>query len=329
VIAWQDDPPPPNSGGTLVICVQPPTLHRILRTRGTADFLGRRWVGYWWWELERLPESWRAIAALADEFWCSSRFVYDCFARSIPEKASHYLPLVIDVPQPSSRRLADFGLPAATFTVLSAFDLRSHMARKNPQGMIAAFKQAFGARSDVLYILKVTGSEKFPDHLASLQAQADIAGNIRILSQALDTPDLFALIHQADIVLSLHRSEGLGMIMAEAALSGTPVVATAWSGVLEFLDPESAALVGYRLVPVDRLDNLPAPPGSRWAEPEIDEAAHWLRRLESEPGLRERLAQAARQKASHAFGQAVFEEHLQKYAGAAVSSGAAIVPDAV
>jgi glycosyltransferase involved in cell wall biosynthesis len=317
VVPWENNPPPAGSTGTLIICVQPPTLHRVLRSRGTADFLGRRWVGYWWWELERLPESWRSIAALADEFWCSSRFVYDCFARSVPEKPRHYVPLVIEAPQPSRRRLAEFGLPEAKFTVLSAFDLRSHVARKNPRAMIAAFKQAFGSRSDALYILKVTGSEKFPDHLAALQAEADAAANIRVVAQALDTPDLFALIHQADVVLSLHRSEGLGMVMAEAALSGTPVVATAWSGVLDFLDSESAGLVGFRLVPVDRLDNLPAPRGSRWAEADIHEAARWLQRLEAAPELRERLARAALQKARRAFGQAAFEEQLQKYAGAA------------
>jgi glycosyltransferase involved in cell wall biosynthesis len=313
VVPWENDPPPAGSGGTLIVCVQPPTLHRILRTRGNTDFLGRRWVGYWWWELERLPESWRSIAALADEFWCSSRFVYDCFARSVPEKPRHYIPLVIETPVPSRRRFADFGLPEAKFTVLSAFDLRSHVARKNPQGMIQAFKEAFGARDDVLYVLKVTGSEKFPEHLAALQAQANQAGNIRVISQALTTPDLFALIHGADVVLSLHRSEGLGMVLVEAALSGTPVVATAWSGVLDFLDAESACLVGYRLVPVDRLDNLPAPAGSHWAEADIQEAADCLRRLEADPGLRQRLAAAARRTAQRVFSQAEFDAHFGNY----------------
>jgi hypothetical protein len=93
-------------------------------------------------------------------------------------------------------------------------------------------------------------------------------------------------------------------------------VATAWSGVLDFLDPECAGLVGYSLISVDSLDNLPAPAGSRWAEADAHDAAHWLRRLEAEPNLRERLAAAALRKARQTFSQAEFEERLRIYTAA-------------
>ncbi len=310
VVPWTSEPPPAGAGGTLVICVQPPTLHRILRARGTSDFVGRRWAGYWWWELEQLPLSWREIADLADEFWCSSRFVYDCFARSIPGKVVHLAPLVIGDLKPSDRALRDFGLPEGRFTVLSIFDLRSHADRKNPEGMIAAFRQAFGGRSDVLFIMKIAGADKCPQDLDRLRHEIAGSDNISLLTDSLDNADIYALMRHSDVVLSLHRSEGLGMVLAEAALLGTPVVATGWSGVLHFLDSSCAGLVGYRLVPVDRLDNLRAPDGSLWAEPHVAEAARWLTRLEADPGLRQRLAGRARERARQLFSQAHFEEQF-------------------
>lgn len=308
IVPWTDEPPPAGTAGTLVLCVQPPTLFRILRARGTQDFIGRRWVGYWFWELEWLPESWRWVAAQMDEFWCSSRFVFDCFARSVPGRTARYVPLVIEPPVPSEKRLVDFGLPEPRFTVLSVFDLRSSIARKNPEGMIDAFRQAFGSRDDVQYVLKVAGADKFPGDLARLESLAAKSQNIRILSHSLPIADLYALIQRSQLYLSLHRSEGLGMVPAEAALLGTPVVATGWSGVLDFLDHSCAALVNYSFVPIDHFDNLPTPAGSLWAEPDIADAVRWLRTLETNDDLRMRLAQRAREKACRVFGQENFNE---------------------
>jgi len=310
VVPWASTPPPAGAPGTLVICLQPPTLHRIVRARGTADFLGRRWVGYWWWELESLPESWREIASQVDEVWCSSQFVHDCFARSIPGMPVRLVPLVIETPKPSERTLRDFGLPSDKFTVLSVFDLRSHTTRKNPEGMIAAFRKAFGARSDVLYVLKIAGAAKYPEELERLRHETAQSPNIVVLEEALSNEDFYALVKQCRVLLSLHRSEGLGMVLAEAALLGTPVVATGWSGVLDFLDSDCAGLVGYKLVPVERLDNLPAPRGSVWAEPDIAEAARWLQRLESDAELCRHIAARALVRAKAVFSQSHFEEQL-------------------
>jgi glycosyltransferase involved in cell wall biosynthesis len=315
VVPWTSAPPPAGSAGTLVICLQPPTLHRIVRARGIGDFLGRRWVGYWWWELERLPDSWSEIASQVDELWCSSQFVYDCFARSIPGKPIRFVPLAIEDPEPSGRTLQDFGLPIDKFTVLSVFDLRSHTARKNPEGMIAAFRKAFGTRSDVLYVLKVAGAAKYPQDLERLRHEIAQSPNIVVLEESLSNEDLYALVKHSCVLLSLHRSEGLGMVLAEAALLGTPIVATGWSGVLDFLDSDCAGLVGYELVPVERLDNLPAPQGSVWAEPDVAEAALWLQRLEADRALGRLMAARAHGRAKTVFSQSRFEEQFAAMGG--------------
>ena len=60
------------------------------------------------------------------------------------------------------------------------------------------------------------------------------APNIRIETHTLAPEDRHALTACADIVLSLHRGEGFGLVMAEAMLLGKPVVATGWSGNTDY-----------------------------------------------------------------------------------------------
>jgi glycosyltransferase involved in cell wall biosynthesis len=95
-------------------------------------------------------------------------------------------------------------------------------------------------------------------------------------------------------VLSLHRGEGFGLVLAEAMLLGKPVVATGWSGNTDFMDATNAALVGYRLVPArdDRLVYR-----GLWAEPDVEEAALLLRKLADDADLRRDLGRRARASA--------------------------------
>lgn len=308
--AWPENPPDDEGGGTLVLCIPPPALDKLISARGVEIFKHRRWAGWWWWELELLPDSWRRIAEQMDEIWCPSRFVYDCFARSTPDRPLHYLPLPVEQPFPSAKKLIDFGLPGGRFTVLSVLDLRSYVARKNPDGMMTSFSLAFGKSVDVLFVLKISGGEKYPSELARLQSIAADSGNIYILTDTLTDGDVAALIQASDLVFSLHRSEGFGMVPAEATLLGTSVVATAWSGVMEFLDPSTAALIGYRFKLVEELDNVSVPAGCRWAEPDLQEAARWLKNLKDNEELRRSMAVAAKKRADMQFHEDVFRRYL-------------------
>ena len=142
---------------------------------------------------------------------------------------------------------------------------------------------------------------------AEQRLQAAIAGaaNIRLLDGDLSRDAYQRLVGSADVLLSLHRGEGFGLPMAEAMLRGKPVVATAWSGNLDFMDDASACLVPAGLVPV--VDEAAAyrGEGGMWAEPDIAAAAAWLRRLR-DPALRLRIGCAARETAVGRLGPAAF-----------------------
>ncbi len=120
------------------------------------------------------------------------------------------------------------------------------------------------------------------------------ATNVRIIDTLLSKPDMTGLIAASDIVISLHRSEGFGLVPAEAMALGKPVVATAWSGNIDFMTERNSALVTYTLVPVIDPEHSFSADGQCWADANIDHAAEWLSRLGSNAELRERMGAAAR-----------------------------------
>lgn len=296
----------PRGAETVVFCVNPVEVALLLSKLGEGPFRGRRLVGYWWWELDRIPDSWRPMADVMDELWCPSRFIFDGFAGAALRTSVRYVPVCMETPRRSSRMLADFALPSGRFTALAVFDLNSFASRKNPQGALRAFRRAFGDAEDVLLVLKVSGHAKNPRDWDALRREIAAYGNVVAIAETLSAEDLAALIAECDVVLSLHRSEGFGMVPAEAMLLGTTSIVTAWSGILEFADAATSALVGYRLQSVGPADYLDPPAGARWAEPNEAEAADWLARMKNDSGLREAYARVGLERARQRFSAETF-----------------------
>ena len=85
-----------------------------------------------------------------------------------------------------------------------------------------------------------------------------------------------------DCYVSLHRAEGFGLTMAEAMAIGKPVIATGYSGNVDFMSGENSYLVDYALGRVGP-DCEIYPPEGEWAEPSIEHAAELMRRVRDEP----------------------------------------------
>ena len=301
----KDTPPP---GAPLVVHINPLSMPRAFMQLRNDELRGRRVIGYWAWELPVVPKSWASGLRYVHEIWVPSQFTADALAplarsggvplRVVPP------PVAIAPPRPSPRDRAGFGLPDDAVVVLCAFNLASSMERKNPLAAIAAFRQAFGNRADRLLVMKIGHIAHFPDDYALIRAAAAGIANIRFETGDVSQADSHAMTACADIVLSLHRSEGFGLVPAEAMLLGRPVVATGWSGNMEFMDGQSAALVGYRLVPATDPRGVLQAPGAQWAEPDVAEAAEYLRRLADDPAARAALGERGRQAATARLGVA-------------------------
>ena len=181
-----------------------------------------------------------------------------------------------------ARDRAYFNLAAGRFTFLFTFHMVSVMERKNPLGLIRAFKMAFRADEPVTLVLKTSFGDRHPVQMQELRdAVADFPG-ITIIDQVFSSDDVLSLMHACDAYISLHRSEGLGLTMAEAMLMGKPVIATGFSGNMDFMDDENSLLVSYERVKIGK----PIPPYDaelEWAEPSVEHAAQLMRRLYDNP----------------------------------------------
>jgi glycosyltransferase involved in cell wall biosynthesis len=286
--------------GAAVLAVVNAPIMPVGLLRLKRDFLrGRLVIGLWAWELPVVPRQWQYGAPFVHEVWAPSQFAADAVAPLVQGRVRVVPHPLAAVALPVAGDRAGFGLPAETLVVLTIFNLASSMVRKNPLGTIAAFKAAFGNRPDCLLVMKLSGVEAYPDDLQLIISAIGGAKNIRLLTKTMPEPELRGLIAASDIVLSLHRSEGFGLIPATAMLLGRPVVATGWSGNLDFMAPDISALVSYRLIPAIDPRGTYELAGAVWAEPDIEDAAAWLRRLGNDPALRARMGLAGQ-----AFAQA-------------------------
>ena len=194
-----------------------------------------------------------------------------------------------------SRVLAPFG-DRFVFTVV--FDHFSVTERKNPIGAIEAFRRAFGPdEGPVLVVKTMNGDRRWPQHQQVLAA-ADGRDDIVVWDTHLSRDDHMAFIAAADALVSLHRSEGLGLHLAEAMWLGTPTIATRYSGNLDFMDDDCALLVDHQLVTVRGGEGV-YPASAVWADPDLDVAAAAMRRLATDRSVHARLAAAGRSKMEH------------------------------
>ena len=278
----------------LVLHVNAPVLPGALLRLPRRMLHGRRVVGYWAWELELVPPSWRPACGCVHEIWAPSRFTARALEGLMPGRV-RVVPhaLALSPPRPARLDRSAFGLPENAVVVLVSFSLASAFERKNPLAAVRAFRKAFGNRPDRILVLKAGHGAHFAGDMQRLRDAVAGCDNITLETRILPMAETHALTRIADIVLSLHRSEGFGLVPAEAMMLGRAVVSTDWSATAEFLDASCGVPIGYRLVPAADPRGISEVPGAMWAEADTDEAAQALRALAESPERRAALGEAA------------------------------------
>ncbi len=254
---------------------------------------GTHLVGYWFWELEHVPPQMRSAASMVDEIWVGSQFVADAFRAAVDTPVRH-VPIPVPAPVVSARDRASFPTLARfgdRFMFAVVFDHFSVTERKNPVGVIEAFRRAFAPdEGPVLVVKSMNASKRWPQHQHVVAAVGD-RPDIVLWDEHLERTDHMAFIGCVDALVSLHRSEGLGLHLAEAMWLGTPVIATRYSGNLDFMDDECSILIDASLVHVERGEGV-YPPKATWADPDLDQAAAAMRVLATDPARCAALAAA-------------------------------------
>ncbi len=244
--------------------------------RFTARLRERPFVGYCTWELATAPADWAEAAPAFDEVWTLSAFSAAALAPSCPVPVLVFPPCLGPPHAPRGGR-ADFGLTDGEFVVLFAFDLQSEMERKNPLALLEAFRRAFRPHDRARLVLKVTSARERPEERRRLE-DATAGMPVTILERTLTRGALHDLVRACDVYASLHRSEGFGLALAEAMSLARPVVATYYSGNLDFMNPWNSFPVPWSLAEVTR-DAGPYRRGEPWAEPDVQAAAALLRHV--------------------------------------------------
>jgi len=279
----------PADGDVNLICVNADRFGNLLERLPSDARWGRHTVGVWGWEVEDFPPEHAAAADLVDEVWTYSRHAAGAIKSAI-DKPVHVVPLPVVERRPSRRTRADLGVPDG-FVFLFCFDFFSILARKNPLGAIEAFTRAFPAPSGAgpqLIVKSINGDKQLAE-LERLKMRVIDRPDVHIRDGYLDPADHLALVGACDAYVSLHRAEGFGYTMAEAMLLGKPVVATGYSGNLEFMDERNSFLVEHSMTSIGEGAD-PYPASSRWAEPDVDHAAELMRSVVEDPEAAGRVA---------------------------------------
>ncbi len=291
-----------------VICVNPDGFAGARDQLGPAFFDDRKTVGVWWWESGPVPERWLRAFDHVDELWAGSAHVAEALAAVAPVPVVR-MPLPVTVPDSDADR-GRLGLPDG-FLFLASFDYDSVLERKNPLGALRAFASSGAAERGAALVLKSIGGADRSDARARVEAAVAEAPGAQLLDRVLSDRDQAALLRACDCYLSLHRSEGFGLPLAEAMLLGKPVIATAYSGPLDYLTPANSYLVDWQPVAIGP-GNEPYPADGTWAEPDLEQAARLIAELASNPDdARSRGARAR---------EDIERGHSLKAAGAAMAA---------
>jgi glycosyltransferase involved in cell wall biosynthesis len=250
-------------------------------------------IGCWHWELPDLPDHWIASAAPLDEIWAPSLFVQSAVSRKLKIPVIH-MPHGIEVTSLEVCSPQELGVPPGRFTFLCMFDLDSVGQRKNPLGAVHAFRRAFPQEGGPALLVKAGHRDHHPKEYAELEERLRGVPNVHLTDQMLPRARVNGLLAACDGIVSLHRSEGFGLILAEAMALGKPVVATGWSGNMDFMNARNSCPVDYELVTLDR-SYAYYQEGQQWAEADLDHAAHLLRRIYEDAEYRTQIGNAARE----------------------------------
>lgn len=284
--SWNEHASPPapfvHRGGdalsydTNLIVLNPDVLMRFAPYGGAELFARRRTIGLWFWEIEELHPRLLPAFGLIDELWVATDFLERAFGPATTKPVTR-------VPLPIGRRdgtprlpRAACGLPDA-FTFLVVFDFRSLALRKNAIGAIRAFCAAFKPGEGPFLVVKSSGAEHDPASATQLVQAAAGRRDVIFLEDHVDDEVVDAMIGHAECFVSLHRAEGFGLGLAQAMAWGRPVIATAYSGNLDFMTDENSYLVPFSPVPVPASLGAVYPAGARWAEPDLIAAANAMR----------------------------------------------------
>jgi glycosyltransferase involved in cell wall biosynthesis len=266
-----------------ILQVAADTLPLVFWSRHPSFFENSYNILITYWELGAAPDEWRNNLAQINEIWAPNNFVARAFAHIFDGPILIMPPAMAKSSEAHPGRMY-YGMDEDRFYFMFSFDYYSSPFRKNPLGVIRAFQEAFpSGQENVGLIIKSTDAPELnPDIRASIRYSVSHDQRILVIDKNLSREDMLGLIQASDAYVSLHRSEGFGLGMAEALSFGRIVIGTNYSGCTAFLNEETGYPVPYHLRPV-LPHEYPYSAGQVWAEPDLTAAVKIMREIVANP----------------------------------------------
>ena len=296
---------------TTILSVNADQFSAVREEFGRDFFDGRYVIGQWFWEVEQFPRIYHHAFSLVDEVWVATEHIRRSLLSADPEVPVKLMPLPLLAPEVDSDvSLATFGLDDR-FTFLFTWDMFSIFARKNPLGVVKAFANAFAPNEGPRLVLKTINGSHRREDMERLRFACRRRPDITIIDGYLDAGRAAGLMAACDCYVSLHRAEGLGLTMSEAMALKKPVIATAYSGNMDFMTPDTAYLVPWEPVDIGA-DAAPYPAGASWAEPDLDAASTLMRDVYADPAASREVGARAARDLSIRFSTAAVGRRMSK-----------------
>ncbi len=292
------------------------TIRYMKSSEGLTALYKHYNIGYGYWELSMYPKEWLVQNEYLNEIWAPTRFIKEVIEKTTKLPVFH-MPIPVDFILPEGYTRSSFKLPENVFLFLFTFDMSSFVNRKNPQAVIQAFIQAFPIerKDEVCLVIKVNrirSIEEQTRNFKRLVEQVAFDSRIVLIDELLDRSAILGLIQVCDAYVSLHRSEGFGLGMAEAMRMGKAVIGTDYSGNTDFMNETNSCPVKYTLIPVNKSEYCFVEDGAEWADPDSEHAAYYMRKVYEDKAFYSSIGKAAKTYIEEHHNLKVIGAHYQK-----------------
>lgn len=301
--AYQDSSIPELS--RVISCVNPDQVGFVMSKFNLNPWKLDAHVGFWSWELPDVPWHFLPASKILDEVWTVSTFCKEALEGklSIPVRQVRLPVEAIEVQEEDAQSIRDkFGISRDNFNVLLSFDYFSDVRRKNPLDAVAAYVSAFSASDHARLIIKTMNSHHYKKLHETLKTLYRGRPDISFIDEVISEEEYEVIISSANVTLSTHRSEGFGLNLQKAMSHGRIVIATGWSGNMDFMNDTNSIPLPYKLEPVREYGGFLLK--SEWAQPSFDYVVDALREVANSPTLETRIGLVAREQMLNEYSKA-------------------------